>query len=249
MEHKEYKELHAEWYELWSGRKDQSEELDYWTRSVEAYGEPVLELGSGWGKIQHPLLERGFDVVGIDTSEDMLARCRATCEARGLKPELYEQSMVELDLGREFALIILPSGGLGLFTSDRDINATFQRVIAHLKPGGSFIYGFSPVPDGQNIENKQENDSWEGNWVRGPDDVVITWRIQSQYDPSTHIWEGLWVFEKFIGGQLVKTEANEREGRYFTVDEAVQYAESAGFEVMSVKNFLTDDRQPQTRTQ
>ena len=82
MEHKEYKELHAECYELWSGRKDQSEEFDYWTRSVEAYGEPVLELGSGWGKIQHPLLERGFDIVGIDTSEDMMARCRATCEAR-----------------------------------------------------------------------------------------------------------------------------------------------------------------------
>jgi len=40
---------------------------------------------------------------------------------------------------------------------------------------------------------------------------------------------------------MVKTEANEREGRYFTVDEAVQYAESAGFEVMSVKNFPTED--------
>jgi cyclopropane fatty-acyl-phospholipid synthase-like methyltransferase len=241
MEHKEYKELHAEWYELWSGRKDQSKEFDYWTRTVEAYGEPVLELGSGWGKIQHPLLERGFDVVGIDTSDDMMARCRTTCEARGLKPELYEQSMVEFDLPREFALIIGPSGLLGLFTSDQDITATFHRVMAHLKPGGTFIYGFSPVPDEQDKGITQENNSWSGNWVRGPDDVVITWRIQSQYDPSTHTWEGLWVFEKFIGGELVKTEANEREGRLFTVDEAVQYAESAGFEVRSVKNFLTDD--------
>jgi len=84
-------------------------------------------------------------------------------EATGLKPELYEQSMVEFDLHREFDLIILPSGGLGLFTSDRDINATFQRVMAHLKPGGSVIYGFSPVPDGQNIENYQENNSWSGS--------------------------------------------------------------------------------------
>ena len=63
MERKEYKELHAEWYELWSGRKDHSEEFDYWIKSVEASGEPGLELGSGTGKIQVPLLERGFDIV------------------------------------------------------------------------------------------------------------------------------------------------------------------------------------------
>lgn len=170
-----------------------------------------------------------------------MARCRATCEARGLKPELYEQSMLEFDLPREFALIILPSGGLGLFNSDRDINATFQRVIAHLKPGGSFIYGFSPVPDERNKGARQENNSWIGNWVRGPDDAVIAFRFQSEYDPSTRIWEALWVFEKFIGAQLVKTEASEREGRLFTVDEAVQYAESTRFEVISVKNFPTEE--------
>ena len=47
--------------------------------------------------------------------------------------------------------------------------------------------------------------------------------------------------EKFIGAQLVKTEASEREGRLFTVDEAVQYAESTRFEVISVKNFPTEE--------
>ncbi len=236
MEHKEYRELHAEWYELWSGRKDHSEEFDYWTRSIEASGEPVLELGSGTGKHIVPLLERGFDIVGIDTSEDMMARCLAACEARGLKPELHEQSMLEFDLHREFALIFLPSGSLSLFTSDQDIHAMCQRVMAHLKPGGSFIYEFEPVQDGRKSDN-----SWTGGWVRGPDDVVIAWRNHNEYVPSSHVWERLFVVEKFIGGELVKTEANERVGRYFTVDEAVQYAKSAGFEEISVTNWLTED--------
>ena len=181
MEHKEYKELHAEWYELWSGRKDQSKEFDYWTRTVEAYGEPVLELGSGWGKIQHPLLERGFDVVGIDTSDDMMARCHTTCEARGLKPELYEQSMVEFDLPREFALIIGPSGLLGLFTSDQDITATFHRVMAHLKPGGPFIYGFSPVPDEQDKGITQETTRGQETGCEG----LMMWSSRGEFRANT----------------------------------------------------------------
>ncbi len=175
MEHKEYRKLPAEWYDLVSGGKDHSEEIDFWARSIEASSEPVLELGSGTGRILIPLLERGFDIIGIDTSEDMTARCRATCKARGLKADVFEQSMIEFDLPRKFGLVILASGGLGLFTSDQDIQLMFDRAMAHLKPGGLFIYEFEPVPD-----ERKNNSNWTGDWVRGPDDVVIAWRNQNQ---------------------------------------------------------------------
>ena len=147
MEPKEYRKLHAEWYELRSAEIDHRQEIDFWARSIEESGEPALELGSGTGRVLVPLLERGFDVVGIDTSKDMMARCLAACEAKGLTAELHEQSMLEFDLPREFGLIFLDSGGLGLFLSDQDIHATFERVMAHLKPGGLFTYEFQPVPD------------------------------------------------------------------------------------------------------
>ena len=236
MEHKEYKKIHAEWYELVSGGKDHSREIDFWARSIEETGEPALELGSGTGRVLVALLERGFEIVGIDTSEDMMARYLATCEARGLKAELHEQSMLDFDLRREFGLIFLDSGGLGLFPSDQDIHAVFERVMAHLKPGGSFIYEFQPVP-----EERMNDNRWTGDWVRGPDDAVIAWRNHMKYDPGTHVWERLFVVEKFIEGQLVETEANERVGRFFTVDEAVRYARSAGFEDVRATNWLTED--------
>ena len=143
---KEYRTLHAEWYELASAQIDHSKEIDFWVRSIEASSEPVLELGSGTGRVLVPLLERGFDIAGIDTSKDMMARCRAACQAKGLKAELYEQSMIEFDLPRKFGLVILDSGGLGLFVSDQDIHSAFERVMAHLKPGGLFIYEFQPAP-------------------------------------------------------------------------------------------------------
>ena len=236
MKTKEYRKLHAEWYDLVSAKIDNGKEIDFWARSIEASSGPVLELGSGTGRILIPLLERGFDIVGIDTSEDMMARCRAACNAKGLKPELYEQSMLEFDLPREFGLIFLDARGLSLFISDQDIHSMFERVMAHLKPGGRFIFEFQPVP----TEDNNRNDStWTGDWVNGSDGVVIAWRQRRKYNAATHVWEILFVIEKFVDGRLVETEVNERTGRDFTVEEATQFAMSAGFVDLRATDWLT----------
>ena len=44
-----------------------------------------------------------------------------------------------------------------------------------------------------------------------------------------------------MDGQLLETEANERTGRFFSVDEAVHYAKAAGFEEVGATNWLTAD--------
>ena len=142
MKHKEYRKLNAEHYELNSAAQDQTSEIDYWVRKIEESGEPILELGSGTGRVLIPLLERGIDIIGLDNSEDMIARCLSGCDAKGLKMEVHEQSMLEFDLPRKFALITLDSGGLGLFTLDKEINSLFERVMTHLKPGGFFNFEF-----------------------------------------------------------------------------------------------------------
>ena len=184
-----------------------------------------------------PLLERGFDITGIDTSENMMARCRAMCQAEGLRPQLYEQSMLDFSLPRQFGLVILASGSLSLFTEDEDIRSMFSRVMAHLKPGGKFIYGFEHITD-----QPQNNSNWTGNWVRGPNDVIIAWRNHWRHDAASHRWERLFVVEKFVAGRLVETEANERTGRFLSVDEAVEFARQAGFEEIRVTDEFTEDR-------
>lgn len=234
---KEYRKLHAEWYDLISDKEDQTAEIDFWVKSIEKSSEPVLELGCGTGRILIPLLERGFDVTGIDTSPDMINRCKDTCSKKGLKPDIHLKSMLDFKLPRKFSLIILDSGGLGLFDDDNDIKAVFERVTEHLKPGGLFIYEFEPVP----AEYKWGTNNWIGNWYETSDNTVIAWRQKRKYDSAAHVWKCLFVIEKFINGCLAETEANERTGRYFTVDEAVQYAKSAGFENIKATDWLTEE--------
>jgi ubiquinone/menaquinone biosynthesis C-methylase UbiE len=239
MEHKEYKKLHAEWYDLVSDQKDHSKEIRFWERCIKESSQPVLELGSGTGRILIPLLERGYDVTGMDTSEDMMERCTAKCRQKGTKVELHEASMLDFNLTRKYGLIILGSGGLGLFTDDNDIISTFQRVKEHMKPRGLFVFEF------QNVQCKSDNDLdeniWEGDWVNGPDGVVIAWRKRWRSDDKSHCWECLFVIDKFVNGSLVETEANERTGRYFTVDEAVEYARKTGFQDIKATKWLTEE--------
>jgi hypothetical protein len=94
------------------------------------------------------------------------------------------------------------------------------------------------VPSAGNARN---NDTWTSDWLNGPDGAVITWRRKHKYDASTRIWRQLLIIEKFIDGRLVETELNERVGRFFTVDEAVQFAKAAGFTEIRATNWLTED--------
>jgi SAM-dependent methyltransferase len=241
MECKEYRKLHAEWYEIATSRKDHTKELTFWEQSIRESGEPALELGSGTGKVLIPMLERGIDIRGIDTSEDMMERCRAACEAKGLTAELHEQSMTEFDLPDRFGTIILPSGSLCLFVEDRDIRDMFERVMHHLKPGGRFVFDFSQVRVEKKEKADKGNDRWRDGWWSEPDGRVIAWRRKHDYDPATHTWEELFIVEKYVDGRFVEAEANERVGREFFVEEVVEFAREAGFEEIRATNLFSDD--------
>jgi SAM-dependent methyltransferase len=193
---REYRRLHAEWYELVSAREDHTKEVEFLAKSIKTSGEPVLELGSGTGRVLIPLLERGLDISGIDTSEEMMEWCRAICRAKGLEAKLCQQSMTDFALPSKFGTVLLTSGGLGLFVSDQDIRSTFGRVMAHLKPGGLFLYEFEPVP--AEVDPSWNTGSWAGDWLAEPDDLVIAWRKRMKYDVATHVWESLFVVEKFL---------------------------------------------------
>ncbi|MFE0806581.1 class I SAM-dependent methyltransferase [Streptomyces sp. NPDC058794] len=64
-------------------------------------GARILELGSGVGRMTHPLLERGFDVTAVDESAEMLERVRG---ARTICSPIED-----LDLGERFEAVLLAS--------------------------------------------------------------------------------------------------------------------------------------------
>jgi SAM-dependent methyltransferase len=113
---------------------------------------PVLELGIGTGRVALPLLARGVTVHGVDASERMVEKLRAKPGGRSIPVTIGDFSDFALD--ERFTLVyVVFNTFYGLLTQDDQVRC-FERVAAHLRPGGRFLVrGF--VPDLRRFERGQ----------------------------------------------------------------------------------------------
>ncbi|MDQ6712809.1 MAG: class I SAM-dependent methyltransferase [Candidatus Dormibacteraeota bacterium] len=100
-------------------------DLSPWLELAQAAAPPVLYLGIGAGRLAVPLHAAGIELVGVDSHPGMLSRLRR----RLPDTELIQSRIEDLDLGRRFSLVIVPSNILE--TVDR-----LRRAAAHLADGG-----------------------------------------------------------------------------------------------------------------
>jgi SAM-dependent methyltransferase len=97
----------------------------------------VLELGVGTGRLAIPIAARDVDVVGVDTSPDMLARLAAR-DATGAVTTVVGDMVDELPDGPFDVALVAYNTLFNLETEDR-LRACFAAVASRLAPGGSFV--------------------------------------------------------------------------------------------------------------
>jgi SAM-dependent methyltransferase len=115
------------------------QDIVFWLRQARRYGDPILELGCGTGRVSIPLAQEGFQVTGIDVSDAMLHRAKE--KSKNVKPSvnLVKSDIRAFALGEPFSLIIIPNNTLGHLLDLGDLEACLSSVKRHLKPGGKFI--------------------------------------------------------------------------------------------------------------
>lgn len=111
-------------------------EVGRYLEFVSEAGQPALELGCGDDGPFLELARLGFDVEGVDSSNDMLERGRATAAAEGVTLVTYCQPMQSLRLPRRYRAIYLAGPTFTLLPDDDTALATLRAIAAHLEPGG-----------------------------------------------------------------------------------------------------------------
>ncbi|MFQ5695229.1 MAG: class I SAM-dependent methyltransferase [Terriglobia bacterium] len=140
----------AEYYDhvpLYRERADR----DFYTEQARASGGPVLELGCGTGRILLPMVRAGVDVTGLDSSQRMLARCRAKLSREPpevqQRVELVQGSMTDFDLNKAFRLVAIPFRAFQHLLTVEEQLACLRGVHRHLRAGGRLILDvFYPNP-------------------------------------------------------------------------------------------------------
>ena len=128
-----YSGLVAELYEPLAAETARADE---YISFLDQSGPPALELACGSGLPLVELLERGYEVDGLDASSDMLDRCRARAAERGLAPTLYLADMQSFQLPRRYRSVFLAGASFTLLTTDKDAANTLERIYGHLESGG-----------------------------------------------------------------------------------------------------------------
>ena len=107
-----YDSFIADYYDSSPILAKRTQDVTFYVNAVKKYGDPVLELGCGTGRITMAVAEVGYRIVGLDLSEKMLERAgekRAALsrEARE-RVQLVQGDMTHFDLGEKFRLIVIP---------------------------------------------------------------------------------------------------------------------------------------------
>ncbi|GAA3205013.1 class I SAM-dependent methyltransferase [Nonomuraea helvata] len=129
-------------------------------------GGSVLELGAGVGRVTHPLIGLGFEVVAVDESAEMLAHVRGatTVLAR----------VQELRLDRRFDTVTLASQLVNTVddAARRELIAACAR---HVRPGGAVLIQWMPA---------EAHDRWQVGRGRQDGDITITMAAVDEVAPG-----------------------------------------------------------------
>lgn len=162
------------------------ERPQFWIDQAHLYGGPVLELACGTGRIAIPLVQEGFEVVGIDTSEPMLAEASQKAERAQTHLEIHHADMSNFDLEKNFSLILLSNNALCHLLDLTSFESCMKCVKQHLQKNGKFIVEvFVPRlelltqdPEERVLFSEYEDPNGGGH-------IIVT--NTSTYDPKTQI--------------------------------------------------------------
>jgi SAM-dependent methyltransferase len=132
-------ESFADRYDEWSA--EMTEDVAFYVGLARRANGPLVELAVGNGRVAIPVARAtGRPVIGIDTSQPMLAQARERAAHAGVELELREQDMCELSLDEPAALIYCAFRALLHLPTWADRRRMFERVAASLVPAGRFAW-------------------------------------------------------------------------------------------------------------
>jgi ubiquinone/menaquinone biosynthesis C-methylase UbiE len=223
---------YAPFYDWENARTLQRRDVAFWQRLAAAQDGPVLELGCGTGRIAVPVARAGARIVGIDRSEEMLARARKRLVRARLQGRLtlVRGDIRELPFGirTKFSAVLAAYGILQSLTRERDLTRTFESVARVLGRGG--LFAIDVVPDLPKWEEYRNRISLSGRHGR---QTVLTLVETVRQDRAKR----LTIFDQEYRartGQKRQVHRFSLTFRTLSVPQLTRRLDRAGFRVLAV---------------
>lgn len=207
-------------------------------------GSLLCELGCGTGSMTRLLADAGYDMIGIDLSEEMLDIARyehPECEADIL---YLNQDMREFELYGTVAAVVSVCDSMNYITSEEELLQVFQLVNNYLDPGGYFIfdmktaYNYEVLMGDRVIAENREDCSliWENYYEKETGinqyDITIYTKAEFEEDEEEEAEELPPLYERLEESHVQ---------RAYPVEKIKELLEKAGLEFVAVYGGCTKE--------
>lgn len=202
---------------------------DIFKKHFDGEVKDVLDLGCGSGNVTLPLSRRGYGMIGVDISEEMLSEAREKDENGEVLWLLQDMRSFELYGTVEATVCTLD--GVNHLTSATDVKKCLALVHNYLVPNGIFVFDI-------NSPYKFESVYGTNAYILEADGVFCAW--QNTYNPKTRICRfDVTVFEENGDGTFERYDTVTKE-RMYTEDALKKMLKETGFTLLSVLDGYTN---------
>lgn len=133
----------AGYYDLTHHFRDYRQQSDFIHAAIQKYSssaKKVLDICCGTGSHALILAEKGYNVTGVDNSQEMLKLARGKVKARSRNPKFESGDMFDLKYSQQFDAAYCFGTTLMMLTSLEEFSRFLSSTGKTLKPGGLLIF-------------------------------------------------------------------------------------------------------------
>ncbi|MFA7083359.1 MAG: class I SAM-dependent methyltransferase [Arcobacteraceae bacterium] len=232
--------LYAQYYDLLYSDKDYAGEVNYVDDLIKTHikeAKTLLDLGCGTGKHAELFCEKGYDVHGVDLSNEMLKIAQTRTLNKKNKLQFTHSNIQELNLNQQFDVVVSLFHVMSYQNSNEELIQAFEVAKKHLKQGGIFIFDF-----------------WYGPAVLTDLPVTRVKRLENEYIKVTRIAEPTLEtqtnivnvnYDVFIEDQNTNQIIQKKElhpMRYFFDTELELICQKVGFQIENKYEWMSNDK-------
>ena len=194
--------------------------------------EPIIaDLGCGTGSLCVELDNRGYDIIGIDNSPQMLAEARRKAIESGARDILFlEQDLDAIELFGTVGAFVSTIDVINHLTDKRGLRRLFRLIDNYLAPGGLFIFDL-------NTEYKLSQVIGGNFFFNVTDDICWFW--SGGYEGKSRISRfDLTFFTRGGDGRWQRHDETLKQ-RAYSIDDIKYTARDTGLEILGAYDFLS----------